>query len=215
MTLLILGSTPSFGQVYKNAEWHRVKMDSAYDYSQGKATKVIDRHKATSAALLEPIGKSSEKLESGELSGFVTDVLLDYVAQRLARATKSPQAKADLSIFYFRNNKACLPAGDIAPRDVLELFPMDNKVIMLDIKGKYVKELIEDSAKKGAVLSQLEEPVDDSRIYKIVTIDYLLRKENSPNILEYAEKFEDCSTPLSNALIQHIKKLTRKGEMVK
>lgn len=213
--LLILCSILSFGQNYKKAQWSRVRMDSVYDGSKGNATKVIEKHKATSPSLLEPIGKSGRKLESCQLAGFVTDVLLDYAAQRLARATKNPQAKADMAIVYFRDRTACLPAGDIVPRDILSLFPMDNKLIMLDIKGKWLKDIIRDTAKKGAVLSQMEEPVDDNRVYKIVTIDCLLRKENSPDLLEYAEKLDDFNTPLGNVIIQHIKKLTRKGEMIK
>lgn len=213
--LLILCSIPLFGQNYKKAQWGRVRMDSTYDYSQGKAAKVIDRHKATSPSLLEPVGKSSVKLKSDQLSGFVTDVLLGYAAQSLARAGKNPEVKADLSIFYFKNNKVCLPEGDITPRDILSLFSMDSKVITLSLKGQYLQELINDSAKKGAVLSQFEEAIDNNRMYKIVTIDYSFKKENSAKILEYAEQIKDCNTSLSNVLIQYIKKLTRKGEMIK
>ena len=204
--LLLLGSMPSFGQNYTKAKWSSVKMDSTYDYSKGKATKVINELKATSPSLLKPIGKSDVKLESTQLSGLVTDVLLDYAAQRLARATKNPQAKADLAIAYFRNKKVSLPAGDITPNDVFSLFPMDNKVIILSLKGEYLQKLIQDSAKKGAVLSQFDEPIDNNRIYKIITIDFLFKKENSAYLLECAEKLEDCNTPLSNAMIQHIKK---------
>ncbi|MBQ7999088.1 MAG: hypothetical protein IJ296_07180 [Bacteroidales bacterium] len=63
ITLLTLGVTPLFGQNYSKAEWRRVKMDSAYDYAQGKATKVIENHDVSSAYLQEPVGKCYKKLE--------------------------------------------------------------------------------------------------------------------------------------------------------
>lgn len=212
--LFILGLVPSFGQNYKKAGWSRVKMDSVYDCSKGKATKVIGRHKATSGSLLKPVGKNCKKLEFNQLSGFVTDVMLDYAAQRMARATKNPQAKADLSVVNFRDKDVCLPAGDIAPCDIFSLFPMDNKLIMFDLKGKYVRELIQASAKTGAVSSLREEFVENDRIYKVVAIDYLLRKGDSANVLEHAENLEDCNMPLSNVLIQYFKRYAQKGEMI-
>ena len=206
MLLLFLGSIPTFGQSFKEARWSRVKMDSAYDYSKGKSTKVINEHIASSPSMLKPIGKSDKKLEYTQLSELATNVLLDYASQRLARATKNPQAKADLSIIFFRDKKVSLPAGDITPNDVFSLFPMDNKVIVVSLKGEYIQKLIKDSAKKGAVLSQWEEPINNDRIYKVVTIDFLFKKENCAYLLECAEKLEDCNTPLSNTLIQHIKR---------
>ena len=105
MLLLFLGSIPTFGQNFKEARWSRVKMDSAYDYSKGKSTKVINEHIASSPSMLKPIGKSDKKLEYTQLSELATNVLLDYASQRLARATKNPQAKADLSILFFRDKK--------------------------------------------------------------------------------------------------------------
>lgn len=212
--LLVLGSIPTFGQNYTKAKWSRIPMDSVYHCSQGKATKVIQNHKATSPSLLKPIGKCPEELKFNQLSDLVTDVMLDYAAQRMARETKNPQAKADLAIVNFRNNKVSLPAGDIIPLDIFSLFPIDNQTIILDIKGKYVRELIKNAKNKGAVSPLGKEPIDDNRVYKVVTIDFLFGEGAGTDVLKHAEKFQNCNMPLSNILIQHITKLTKKGETI-
>lgn len=231
ITLLTLGVTPLFGQNYSKAEWRRVKMDSAYDYAQGKATKVIENHDVSSAYLQEPAGKCYKKLEFRKLSDLVTDAMLAYGTQRIARTTKNPQAKADLSIVNFKNTKVSLPAGDVSPLDVIALFPMDNRLTILELKGKYIREIIENFAKRrgstaigGAdfktdnnILKECSiggEPIRDEHIYTVVTIDFLLSKGDYVHALNHAENLKDCGMFLSNILIQNIKNLTRKGEMI-
>lgn len=212
IALLIFGSLPAIGQNFKRAEWSRVKMDSTYDGSKGKSTKIIEKHKATSPNLLKPIGKIDKELKSHQLSDFVTGAMLDYAAQRLARATKNPQAKADIAIVNFKNKKVSLPAGDITPSDIISLFPMDNQTVILDIKGKYVRELIKLSAKKGAFSSLEGESIEDDRIYKVITIDYFFRDDVCPDLLKKVEKLENCNMPMINVLTLHIRRHTQKGK---
>ena len=214
MLLLILVSIPSFGQNYTKAEWRRIKMDQTFDGLQGKTTKVIDEHKATSPMLLKPVGKCSKVLQSRQLSDLVTDIMLDYAAQRLSRATKNPQAKADIAIVKFRSPKSCIPAGDVTPFDIISLFPMDNQTVILDLKGIHVKKLIHNSIKNGAVSSLDEASVKDERIYKVITIDCMLKGKAGSDIMECAEKLDNCNTPLGNMLVLHIKNLHKEGKQL-
>ena len=78
------------------------------------------------------------------------------------------------------------------------------------LKAKAIK----NTAKAGAVSSPLEEPVDDERIYKVVTIDYLLKEEIGGDVMAQADKMQNCNMPLGNTLVQHIKKLAKKGEVI-
>lgn len=217
--LSCLVSIPSLGQNYSKAEWKRIKMDSAYDRSPGKATKVIDNYMPESEYLQKPVGICKEELKSRQLSDFATGALLDYATQRLARTTKNPQAKADLSILSFRNSKVCIKAGDVTPLDIISLFPMDNRIILMDLKGKYVRELMASAAKIGntTVIGKNAEltanNIEDDRIYKVVLIDCLLKDKDCRAAIEKADSLYDCNTFLSNILIQHIQKLTKKGEL--
>ncbi len=212
--LLMLGSTQSFGQVYTKAKWSLIKMDSTFDSTQGKATKVIDGHNATSPMLLKPVGKCNEEIKYHQLSDFVTGLMLDYTTQRLIRATKNPQAKADLAIVKFRNSNSCIPAGDVTPLDIISLFPIDNQLVILDLKGNNVRKLIRNSVKDGAVSSLTEDQIEDNRLYKVTTIDCLLKGNAGSDIMERAEKLDNCNTPLCNMLIMHLRKLSQKGEII-
>lgn len=224
IALLIFGVMPAFGQTaesgrpFKKAEWSRIKMDSAFDGAQRKSSRVITGYKATSPSLLKPVGKCDEKLESQQLSDFVIDAMLDYAAQRLSRAMKDPQAKADMAIVKFRDADVCLQAGDVTPLDIISLFSFDNQTIIVDIKGKYMRELVGKSVEIGAILSQPAESyadtIEDDRIYKVITIDYLLGQPATAEVLKHAEKLQNCNTPLSNTIILHVKRLTQKGETI-
>ena len=224
VALLFLVSVQAFGQTYghtrpfSKAEWSRAKMDQAYDGKLGKsskAAKVIEGVKATSPSLLKPVGKCDVELKGDQLGRYITDVMLDYASQRLTKSKKNPQINADLAIVKFRDANGCIPAGDVTPLDILSLFPIDNNTMILELKGKYLKEFVKKTVEAGAVLSQLEEPLQDERIYKVITIDFLLKEEIGGDVMAQAEKMNNCNMPLSNTLIQHIKRLAQRGEVIR
>lgn len=251
------------------------------------AAMVIDGHRATSPALLKPVGKCEVDLNGERLYGFVLDQMMDYATSRLTMSAKSARAKkaaeasrasgvaesakttgaakpagatdanktttgaandllvkADLAIVCFRSPQACIPAGDVTPADIMDLLPFDNQTIVLHLEGKYVRELLRHAAQIGAVTS-LEAGAgtvgagtvgagaaetagtgagvetgaaadfDDDRVYKVVTIDYLLRGEVGANLMKQAQKLDNYNMPLCNTLIQNIKKLAQRGETIK
>ena len=235
MALFILGTMPVFGQSYKKAEWSREKMDSVYDYSGGKAAGVIGKYRPAVDSLLVPIGKTREELKSyppeDKLSNLAGDIMLAYGTEYLKKTTGNDAAKADMSITNFGGIRASMPAGVVTSFDIISIFPFDNKIMVLDLEGKYVRELMENFAKRGRVEAMggvrikidknklvecivAGEPIDDSRIYKVVTIDFLLGGGDSVYALKYAEKVQDCGVFMRNVVIDHIKKLDAEGKMV-
>lgn len=212
VALLIMGAMPALGQTISRAEWSRVKMDSSYDGKKGKAAKVIDRHQAESPALLKTAGKCEKGMKYAQLQGFATDVMLDYAARRLSRSTKNPEAKADLAIAGFKSSKVSIKAGEVTPLDIISLFPMDNQIVLFELEGKYVKELLKNRSKKRAVSSIDKNSIEDGRMYTVITTDDLFREDESADVLEHAEKVNTTNMFLSNVIVQHIQTLARKGE---
>ncbi len=216
IAMLILGAMPAIGQTIRKAEWSCVKMDSTYDGKKVKATKVIESHTATSPGLLKPIGKCEKELKSDDLQRFVSDAMFTYASQTLARKTKNPDAKADVAIIKFKNRKVSLHAGDVSANDIISLFPMDNKILIFDLKGEHLKDFIRKSSRNGAVSSMEIKAVDDDHIYKVITMDYMLRKEVCADVLDNAENLVESSILyLSNTLVQHVRRLAQKGETIK
>ena len=212
IALLIMGAMPALGQTISRAEWSRVKMDSSYDGKKGKATKVIEKHRAESPALLKTAGKCEKGMKYAQLQGFATDIMLDYAARRLSRSTKNPEAKADLAIAGFKSSKVSIKAGEVTPLDIISLFPMDNQIVLFELEGKYVKELLKNRSKKRAVSSIDKNSIEDGRMYTVITTDDLFREDESADVLEHAEKVHTTNMFLSNVIVQHIQTLARKGE---
>ena len=103
--------------------------------------------------------------------------------------------------------------------------------MILDLEGKYVRMLMENFAKRarveamGGVRLKIDhnqlvectvagEPIDDSRIYKVVTIDFLLGGGDSVYALKYATKVEDTGLFMRDVVINHIKALTAEGKKI-
>ena len=221
-------------QNYKKAQWSRAKMDSTWNYSTGKAAAVIDRYRPSVDSLLLPIGSTVEELTSyppeDKLSNFAGDVMLVFGSEWLEKNV-GPGVKADMSITNFGGIRASMPCGTVTSFDIISIFPFDNKIMILDLEGKYVRMLMENFAKRarvevmGGVRLKIDhnqlvectvagEPIDDSRIYKVVTIDFLLGGGDSVYALKYATKVEDTGLFMRDVVINHIKALTAEGKKI-
>ncbi len=225
----------SFGQGYVKGEWSRVKMDSTWNCPDGKAAEVINRYRPSVDSLLVPIGTTLEELTSyppeDKLSNLAGDIMLAYGTAYLKESTGESSARADMSITNFGGIRASMPAGDVTSFDIISIFPFDNKIMVLDLEGKYVRELMENFAKRGRVEAMggvrlkidknvlvectvAGEPIDDERIYKVVTIDFLLGGGDSVYALKYAQKIEDCGVYMRDIVIDYIRNLTAEGKKV-
>ena len=236
--LLVLFATAApdkiFAQNYKRAEWSRTKMDSTWNCSTGKATAVIDKYRPSVDSLLLPIGATVEELAAyppeDKLSNFAGDVMLEFGNKWLEKNVGAG-VKADMSITNFGGIRASMPCGTVTSFDIISIFPFDNKIMILDLEGKYVRMLMENFAKRarveamGGVRLKIDhnqlvectvagEPIDDSRIYKVVTIDFLLGGGDSVYALKYASKVEDTGLFMRDVVIDHIKALTAAGKKI-
>lgn len=221
-------------QNYKKAEWSRVKMDSTWNCTTGKATEVIDKYRPSVDSLLLPIGTTVEELTAyppeDKLSNFAGDVMLAFGNEWLG-SNVGPQVKADMSITNFGGIRASMPCGKVTSFDIISIFPFDNKIVILDLEGKYVRMLMENFAKRarveamGGVRLKIEhnklvectvagEPIDDSRIYKVVTIDFLLGGGDSVYALKYASNVEDTGLFMRDVVINYIKALSDEGKKI-
>lgn len=233
--LLLFGTVFCYGQNCSKIEWSRTKIDSTWNCTSGKATKVIDKYRPQVEALLIPIGKTKEELKShapeDKLSNLASDIMLAYGTEYLQKTTGDSKAKADMSITNFGGIRASMPSGDVTSFDVISIFPFDNKIMVLDLEGRYVRELMENFAKRGRVEAMggvrlkidknvlaectvAGEPIDDNRIYKVVTIDFLLSGGDSIYALKYAKTSVDCGVYMRDVVIDYIKRLTAEGKIV-
>ena len=126
------------------------------------------------------------RAESG-LGNMITDGLLEYGRQQ--------NWKSDVAFYNMAGVRAPLPAGQITYGQLYQVLPFTNVVMSLDMTGKQLKAVFEAASGSAGRLhvggaawtyhfenpagSRLlaatvaGQPVDDAKIYHIVTIDYL------------------------------------------
>ncbi len=233
--MLSFGVTLCYGQSYTKAEWSRTKIDSTWNCPDGKAAKVIGKYKPSVDSLLIPIGETVEELTSrgpeSKLSNLAADIMLAYGTGYLQESTGNPDAKVDISLTNFGGIRASMPGGEVTSFDIISIFPFDNKLMIIDLEGKYVRELMENFAKRGRVEAMggvrlkiekpnlLEctvggEPIDDNKVYKLVTIDFLLGGGDSVYALKYGTNTQDTGVYMRNVVIDYIKGLSAQGKKV-
>ncbi len=230
---LVIWSSLAIAQVnrfeYKGS---RVLMDSTWNTPEEPVVKgIIAKYKPEmDKKMQEVIGISVKEMRSARpeslLSNFAADAMVDFASSRTS-------GKVDFALTNFGGIRAALPAGNVRLYDVYSVFPFENYVVILDLKGKTVRALFESFAKNRVealsdnVRLEIDEtnrtlnsalingkPVDDNKIYRIVTIDFLLSGGDNVVALKDAVAIEETGLLIRDAIIEKIATLTAKGEKI-
>ena len=210
----------------------RVLMDSTWNTPEEPIAKgIIAKYKPEmDRKMQEVIGVSIKEMRSARpeslLSNFATDAMVDFTNSRTTR-------KVDFALTNFGGIRAALPAGNVRLYDVYSIFPFENYVVILDLTGKTVRALFDSFAKNrvealsdnvrlviNGTSKTLESalingnPIDDNKIYRIVTIDFLLSGGDNVVALKDAVSVEETGLLIRDAIIEKIVNLTAKGEKI-
>lgn len=166
------------------------------------------------------------------LGNFTSDVLREVGS----RFYDHPMDVAIMNVGGLRND---LYAGDIKLGDIYRVFPFENTLAILEIKGKYLEEAIHQvegkrleafsgtqitlnikhETKPDGELQETSkvtniliggEPIDPERIYYVSTIDYLAEGNDGLTSLTKAEKYTNTGILLRDLMVNHIKELNSK-----
>ena len=157
-----------------------------------KVQAIVDERKAVGKEYTERVvgtlksALDNPRAECG-LGNMIADGLLEYGRQQ--------NWKSDVAFYNMAGVRASLPAGQITYGQLYQVLPFTNVVMNLDLTGKQLKSVFEAASGSAGRLhvggaawtyhfenpagSRLlsatvgGQPVDDARIYHIVTIDYL------------------------------------------
>lgn len=157
--------------------------------------------------------------------------LLNWAADALLHPMRAQQPdKADFSVVNVGGLRCSWPAGDITIRNVYELMPFDNEVVILTLKGEDVLTLAEECAVQGGqgvsgltleiadghaqnVRVQGKE-VDAAAIYHVITSDYLSGGADGLDALTHFTEREMTGIKIRELYIDYIKQLTLEGKPV-
>lgn len=173
------------------------------------------------------IGNAPEAMEPRKPES----TLLNWAADALLNPIRAQYPdKADFSVVNVGGLRCSWPAGEITIRNVYELMPFDNEVVILTLKGEDVLSLAEQCAAQGGqgisgmtleiadghaqnVRVQSNE-VDPEATYHVITSDYLSGGADGLDALTLFTEREMTGIKIRDLYIDYIKQLTLDGKPV-
>ncbi|MEO8434424.1 MAG: 5'-nucleotidase C-terminal domain-containing protein [Pyrinomonadaceae bacterium] len=200
--------------------------------------KMLGAYSPKVRALDLPIGKlkgdlSKGGMGAGSLGNFVTDGIRARAGLKLGK----PVALAVTNGGGLR--KSVIAEGVLRTRDIFELLPFENALVEFDLTGAQLIELLRvvvatrdgqsgarvvyrtTADKKNELVSARllvdgqEKEIDPAAMYKVISIDYLLRVKGSYVVLQEAKASKPLGLTIRDAMIDYVKAETAAGREIK
>jgi len=155
--------------------------------------------------------------------------LYDWIADMLiCRTSAITGRKVDVSFANCGGVRADIGKGDVIMDDIFAMFPFNNYLTYISIKGKDLRKIYEQMGKNKALFVggvQLVirddvfvsaiiggEPLDDEKVYGMATLDFLLKGGDGFCLGQDAIETVVTGTRMREGVIDHIKALTSLGK---
>lgn len=175
------------------------------------------------------IGTCAKTLEKGRPESTMGNWVADLLVERT-------NARYEKTIDFAIQNQGglrinSLGAGDVTVGKLYELMPFDNMIVVLHMRGDSLMQMFDHMARsKGwPISSEVKYTISDGRasdvhihgeliqadhIYKFSVADYIANGGGGCTFLEYAKERVDLDYLVRDAIIDHVKKLTREGRAI-
>lgn len=171
------------GKTYVAPNGKRYKKNTAV----AKTAKAVLDAQPKMARVKDVVAHSTGPWDKGypesELSNWLIDIML-------AKAEAISGKKVQMGVTNFGGIRADMPVGEVILDDLLSMFPFKNYLVYLEHKGSTLRRIIEEMAAtrfqvlggvrvvvKGDKVESIEiggEPLDDEKVYGVVTVSFLL-----------------------------------------
>jgi 5'-nucleotidase/UDP-sugar diphosphatase len=138
--------------------------------------------------------------------------------------------KCDLGICNFGGIRKGMPQGNVILDDIQSMFPFINYLALVQMKGGELRKLFEGMAKKhfqaiGGVSIEVvnkelvsvmigDEPLNDSKVYNIATISFLLAGGDGLYLANNAVSVTEYKVLIFDAVMEHINALAAAGKPI-
>ena len=229
LLFVLLLALPGGAAAQFTYRWTPVPMDSTWDAMKDlRATQTIARYSSQVAPLQEIVGYSDEEYDKGRpespLSNFAADVVR-------AVAEKKTGDKVDVSLMNFGGIRTSMPKGAVRVYDIFSIFPFDNYLVTFDIKGSDLRRFLDQMIARRRVeaLSGVEmvitgnkadkllvggAPIDDGRIYKFATINFLMDGGDGVVLSDVAFNRKDTGVWVRDAIVEYLRDQMNRGEKI-
>lgn len=207
-----------------------VLMDASFDTPPNEGMQSLVRSYKTELdnEMNVIIGNSARfmdyKRPESLLTNLTADVMKTYGDEHLPGG-------ADLGVMNVHGHRATLPAGEVTVGNLYEIYSFDNTIVFLELKGSDLNKIFDAYARiGGAGISSntrlvIEEgkvksatvdgkPVDENRVYRVVTLDYLAEGNDNMAAFRDALSHTDTGITLRDAMIDWVKEQARQGKEI-
>ncbi|MDR0232775.1 MAG: 5'-nucleotidase C-terminal domain-containing protein [Dysgonamonadaceae bacterium] len=207
-----------------------VAMDSTFD---GKANpdivSLINLYKKQlDAEMNVVIGKATRNLTIDPPDYLLVNLTADAMKQYGDEHIKDG---VDMAFMNINGHRASLNKGTITLGDIYRIYPFDNELVFLELKGDDLEKIFNSFAEKSpqGFSSNIKltiqnqqvnsltidgKPLDKDKIYKIITLDYLAEGNDGMSSLKNAITTSTTGILLRNMMIDYIKRSTIEGREI-
>ena len=207
-----------------------VEIDSTFDSNPNpNIQKLVLSYKTQLDSEMNiPIGTSSSLMDyrrpESLLTNLTSDVMKEYGDEHLPNG-------ADIGVMNVHGHRATMPEGTVTIGNLFEIYSFDNTITFLDLKGSDLKKMFDAYARIGGagISSNVKlviedrkvksvtvdnKPIDNDKIYKIVTLDYLAEGNDNMNAFLNAISINNTGVTLRDIMIDWVKEQTRMGNEI-
>ena len=229
IVLLFLNACAKKQYIIKSSNGYLVEMNDRFDNNADpEMFSLIETYKnRMDAEMNEVIGEATKPLtKSGAqstLANFTADAMQEYVTAN--------HGTVDFAVINNGGLRTTLNQGAITVGNLYEIYAFENRLVLLELSGKAVKQLFESLTQKTmegfsknikiAIKNKKVEflfiggqSLDENATYKIVTVDYLAEGNSGMEALTQAINYNDLSITLRDMMIEYIKNLTAEKKKI-
>ena len=214
-------------------QYQMIRLDSTYDAKiDPKLAKYVDKKRHQMEKQMQVvIGHTNAELESyapeSPLSNFLTDILLNEASKYIKDTMFD---NLDVSMLNFGGIRTSMPAGNVTVGNLYSISPFDNCLTFIALKGSELRKALNrfndkfNAPYSGVVIQYKNNhpseiliqgnPLDDNRIYKLVTLNFI--SDGGDHLLEGVqyEKVESINVTFRDFLITEIMAMNARGETI-
>lgn len=174
------------------------------------------------------IGKSDMEMKTGQPESLLGNFICDMLIYDINRQIGIQNDSSYFSLLNTRGLRAPLPMGDIRVKNIFEIMPFENTIVVVEIKGEYLLEMVDFLAQAGghpvsttikARLSKTGnskalmngEEFQKDKIYHVITTDYLAQGGDNMLFLTKGKIIKETGVKLRDYIIDYISHITQLG----
>lgn len=207
-----------------------VAMDSTLDSSPNLPMQLlvntykVDLDKEMNVVIGESEEYMTYKRPESLLTNLTSDVMKAYGDEFLENGV-------DLAIMNVHGHRAAMPKGKLTIGNLFEIYSFDNAITFLELKGSDLKKIFDAYAIIGGAgisgnvrltiknkmvvdVTIDGKTLDENKLYKIVTLDYLAEGNDNMQAMKEADKRLNTGITLRDIMIDYINEQTKIGNKI-